>query len=300
MGIINAENTLRFKSSTPLFDRISKRLSSFDSAGLIDTGDFHKLVKDVLEQLGVGVYKECEAILHPKEFEAKLPDNFKMFHAAYRCSFKWHGTKSINEQRPIIFYRDTENTQICSSNCKLECSHDCGKTKIVIRTFVEGDEVIGTSHNLRLLQLSPNVRSLCTDDCPSLLPNHHNRIRENEININSSVTHILTNFNDDKIYIQYYGLPIDEHGMPMIPDQTEIEKAIEYYIYSQLFEEFYWNSTIPDIVRMLGDVRVEADKYMSQAKFWVNLPSFQKMVNSIRRQRGNKKFYYFSQDRTVV
>lgn len=293
MGKINATNDLIFKSSKPLFDRVKKRLSSYDAQGLIDDGDFHKYVKDLLEELGRAVYKECETVVHIKDRKAKLPDNFKYFYAAYRCTFKWHGVKSINEQKPWIFYTDTEITQECPSECKLECKKEFGKTKIVIRTFVNGEESTCSSNNPRLLKLSSSVGDICTEDSPSLFCHSNDEIEIEDKKI------IHTNFDEDSVYIQYYGLPVDEFGLPMIPDQVNIEKAIEYYIYTQLFQDFYWNSTVPDIARMLADVRQQYDFELGQARSWVKLPSFQTAINSIRRQRGNRKFYQFNFDRTV-
>lgn len=312
MGAINPENLLKFKSSKPLFDRIKKRLSSYDAQGLIDDGDFHKHVNYILEQLGQGVYKESEAVLHVKDFKARLPNNFKIFHAAFRCTFKWHqGPPSINEQKPLFFYTDTEVTRDCPPNsCNVHCIQEHGKTKIVIRTFVNGEEHVGHSNHHRLLILSPNVKEICTDDCLSLdhhdFHGHHHhhghhgfRHNHDEIGIDGDIKHILTRFNDDKILLQYYGLPMDEFELPMIPDQENIEKAIEYYIYTQLFEEWYWNATVPDIVRMLADARQQYDFHIGMARYWAKLPSFNKMVNAIRRMRGNRKFYYFGSDKTV-
>lgn len=295
MGVINAENTLSFKSSDSLFDRIKKRLSSYDSAGLMDDGDFHKHVKYILEDIGQAVYKECEAVVEVKDFKAKLPDNFSRFHAAYRCTFNWRNApKSINEQKPWIYYMDTEITRDCPEKCSIGCEPEFGRTKIVIRTFVNGEENnCGTSRNPRLLKLSPNVKEQCTEDCLSLFCPQGDEITVKDGNI-------LTRFNEDSIYIQYLGLPIDANGLPMIPDNEHVEKAIEYYIYTQLFEEWYWNSTVPDIARMLADVRQQYDYHIGMARYWAKLPSFQKMIQSIRRQRGKLKFYQLLTDRTVI
>jgi hypothetical protein len=294
MGAINAENTLKFRSSDSLFDRIKKRLNSFDSSGLIDDGDFHKHIKYVLEEIGQAVYKECEAVLPVKDFKTRLPGNFKNFHAAYRCSFEWSGTKSINEQRPWIYYFDTEITRDCPKECTIECKPEYGKTKVVIRTFVNGEPCnTGTCHSPVLLTLSPNVRELCAEDCL-------NQFSTNQGEIGVKDGHIITNFDSDSIYIQYYGLPIDENGLPMIPDNENVEKAIEYYIYTQLFEEWYWNSTVPDMPRMLADARQQFDFYIAMARYWGRLPSFQKQIQSIRRQRSNRKFFYSRFDKTMV
>lgn len=294
MGAINAENMLKFKSSDSLFDRIKKRLNSFDSQGLIDDGDFSKHVVYVLEEIGQAVYRECDAVLPVKDFKTRLPGNFKNFYAAYRCTFNWHnGPKSINEQKPLFYYYDTEITRDCPQTCNIQCKQEYGKTKVVIRTFVNGEPAEATCNRPILLTLSPNVKDMCAEDCMSQYGTN-----QGEINVIDGFVH--TNFDVDSLYLQYYGLPIDDYGLPMIPDNENVEKAIEYYIYSQLFEEWYWNSTVPDIARMLGDARTQFNFYIGQARYWGRLPSFAKQIQSIRRQRGNKKFYYSDNDRTIA
>lgn len=295
MGAINAENTLKFKSSDALYARVKKRLNSFDAQGLIDDGDFGKCIVYVLEELGQAVYKECEVVLPIKDFKTRLPANFKNFYAAYRCTFNWNnGPKSINEQKPLFYYYDTEISRECPTACNIECKQEHGKTKVVIRTFVNGEPAEeGYCDRPRLLTLSPNVKERCTEDCL-------NQFSTGQGEINIKDDYILTNFNDDSIYFQYYGLPIDEYGIPMIPDNEILEKAIEYYIYSTLFEEWYWNSTVPDMARFLGDARQQFTFYIGQARYWAKLPSFAKQIQSIRRQRGNKKFYYSATDRTTA
>src|SRR5690348_9892004 len=103
MGVINAENLLQFKSSQQMFDRIKKRLSSFDAEDLIDDGDFHEHVVYILGELGLAVHRECEAILHVKNNKVKLPSNFRTFHAAWQANTRGGSVKSINEQKPLIY-----------------------------------------------------------------------------------------------------------------------------------------------------------------------------------------------------
>jgi hypothetical protein len=161
------------------------------------------------------------------------------------------------------------------------------------------DECTGTSNQHRLLILSPNVKELCTEDSLSIHSHEHHHSHD-EISFDKDIKHILTRFDDDSIYLQYYGLPMDEFGLPMIPDQNHIENAIEYHIYSMLFEEWYWNATVPDIVRVLADARQQYEFHMGMATSWVKLPSFKRMIQSIRRQRASRKFYYFGNDNTVA
>jgi hypothetical protein len=295
MGVINAENTLQFKSSQQMFDRIKKRLSSFDAEDLIDDGDFHKHVVYILEELGASVHRECEAVLSICDSKSKMPDNFKEFYAAWRASSKGGWTKSINEQKPLIYYQDTEITRECPSPCKFECGKDdYGKMKIVIRTFVNGEDNHYYLDNFCGLTLSPH-RTICNNGTGQTI----SRAYENEIYIDDK-GFMHTGMKDGYVYMQYWGTPIDENGLPMIPKNESVERAIEYYIYTQLFEEFYWNSTVQNIGNMLQDARNQYDFYMAQARYWAKLPSFKKMVNAIRRMRGQNKFFNYISDRTVV
>lgn len=294
MGKINPENLLQFKSSGQMFDRILKRLQSFDAMQLLDTGDFHKHVAYVMEQLGAAVYRECEAFLKVKDHKTKLPENFKLWHAAFKCHSTFRSTKSINEQKPWIFMIDTEISHECGNKCKYESKHDTGKEKIVIRTFVNGDTEECSFRNPILLRLSPNVRSSCTEDCPNQF-----HAGADEITVDDNGT-IHTKFTEDTIHLQYLGLPIDDDGLPMIPVNEDVERAIEYYILTQEFENMYFNSTVPNIAQMLQYVKGEYNFYLPQARYWAKLPSFQKMVNSVRRARSRRKFFYSAFDRTTV
>lgn len=294
MGVINAENMLQFKSSEQMFARIKKRLSSYDAEDLIDDGDFHKHVVYILEELGVAVQRECEAIVHVKGFKVKLPNGFKQYYAAWRANSKGGTSQSINEQNnPWIYYQDTEITRDCPSNCKWECcKDDYGKMKIVIRTFVNGGENEYYFENFSGLRLSPH-RTICEDG------QKISKAYPNEIFIDDQ-GYMHTGFENGSVYMQYFGLPIDERGLPMIPANESVERAIEYYIYTQLFEEFYWNSTVPNIGNMLQDARNQYGFYMPQARYWAKLPSFQKMLNSIRKSRARNKFFNFAVDNTIV
>lgn len=300
MGVINPENTLTFRPTTELFARIQSRLSSYDSQNMIDVGDFYDHVAYILNQLGAGVYRECEALVSVHNFRAKLPCNFKLWYAAYKCHHgqDGQGAPDINEQnnfgQPFMFVQNVDLTSICPADCATNCNITQEKTRIVVRNFVNGNNVNERHFNNPLpLMLSPNVKDHCAPHCMKV-----NSAGWNEVTISDG--DIRTKFNNDCIYMQYYGLPIDANYLPMIPDEESIEKAIEYYIYKMLFEEWYLNNSVPDIVQKLQWASAEYDKYFAQARYWVRLPSFQKMVQMVRIQRGNNKFYQFNIDKTRV
>jgi hypothetical protein len=296
MGIINAENQLKFRSTIELFNRIKKRLSSFDSQNMIDEGDFYDYIVYVLEALGVSVYKECEAVLEVHNFKTKLPCNFRYWYAGYKAHRESGFVPSINEQKPWIYYQDNEISQVCpEGNCSVNCHKDLGRTKIVIRTFVNGDGFESCFDNPLPLFLSPNVKDKCSPHAERQIRTHFNEVTID----NEGWLH--TKFEHDHIYLQYYGLPFDDNMLPMIPDQPSIEKAIEYYIYTMLFEEWYLNSSVPNIGQQLQYVKNEYDhKHFPQASYFVKLPSFQRCLQSLRIMRSRNKFYQFTFDKTKV
>ena len=299
MGVINAENTLSFRSSSELFNKIKKRLSPFDAQNMIDEGDFYDYVVEILELLGVAVYSECEAVVHVREFKAALPCNFKLWYAAYKVHPEVGFVPSINEQKPWIWYQHNEVSQICpaySGNCRIGCDDPNGKsiTKIVVRTFVNGDSYNDYPFRDPLpLFLSPNVKDRCSPHAKKVI-----RTSWNEVTIDHNRT-MHFRFKEDEVYMQYYGLPFDENFLPMIPDNTMVESAIEYYIYTKLFETFYLTSSVPNIANQLKYVKEEFErKYMPQALYWVKLPSFARTVQSIKLMRSKGKWAEWMYDRT--
>lgn len=298
MGVINAESTLSFRSTKELFSRINGYLESFAANNLIDTGDFYDYIIYIYDQLGVGAWKECEALVEVKNHHAKLPCNFKIWQAAYKCHRNVGGESapSINEQMPWIWYQQAELSTVCANDFNVEKTGPQGeivKNKLVVRTFVNGDPIFNEFHHMEPLFLGPNVKDRNDPRCMKVVP-----AKYNEVTIQDKIMRFQ--FKEDHVYMQYYGLPFDEFGLPMIPDESSLEKCIEFYIYTQLFEKWYLNSTVPDIANKLKYVKEEYRTHFAQAKYYVNLPSFKKMCQAIRTMKGNLQFYQPLHDRTRV
>lgn len=297
MGLINAEKMLTYLSSQPLFDKVKKRLSSFDALGLIDDGDFYDHIFFVIEELGLGVYQECQAVIPICDGVGQLPKNFREYHATYKLRADHGNPPDINEQKPVIFYQATEFHKEANNKCCIDCvGCDEGKIRVVVRTFVNGDNVERSFAGEHPMILSPNAGIRCGEDHHHLHKNVF-RSHENELTITDDKK-VKVNFKKGELYMQYYGLPFDENELPMVPDQKDIIAAIEYRIYSQLFEEFLWNSTVPNIGPLLQDARAQYEFYFQSARYWSKLPSFKRMVQSIRRQRSMNKFWYAISERT--
>jgi hypothetical protein len=285
MSVINPANDIQFKSTDALFARVRKRLRSYDMAGVLDEGDWYWYVKEVLDSLGVAVYREAEAITYAKDFKAPLPEDFSTLYAAYKCTPDSGTSKSTKTRlQGTVMYLEHS----CQSYNK---TRSCGADKIVYgdkittQYIVEG---VPTTTNFTkspfLLSLAGNVRGVCDSNCANL------RAKSSE-HISIQKPFIYTNF-DDAIYLKYFAFPLDpETGLPEIPDVSVIEKAIETYIIYSVFNDFVINGEIPDIERKYGLVKQQADEAYANARTYVKMPSFQNIINKIRKDRKNLDFY---------
>ncbi len=286
MSIINPDSNNVFKSASEMYSKVKRFLSSYNAANLIDEGEFPIYINEVLRSLGVGVYKESDAVLNVNNFKAPLPANFSILYAAYKVTPVFEGKDFVHQQgNPISVYNDvTWEVLDSGKNCDINCVANSDNKileRITVRQYVKEENVIMNFTSPILLSLSPNVkRNKCTDDCQNILGTS-----PFEITIDDGF--LLTNFNKDCVYIKYYELAKDENGVPLIPDIKEVEKTIEWYIIYQLMLKWFINGEVPDLQNRWQLAEAEYNKYFAEAKFINRLPSFQNMINTVRRQRSS-------------
>jgi hypothetical protein len=282
MSVINPGNTLEFKSSESIFARIRKRLKSYDNVGVLDEGDWYYYIKEVLDKLGASVYNECEAVLTIDNFKACLPEDFSYLYAAYKCTS--NGIEGTLPQTGFVFYID-ETHEAYKKGTGWNSTKEIIGDKITIRTYIEGVESSISYSNPCLLRLSGNNSRVCDSDCQNIFAKSID-----EITINNS--RVYTNFNDGCILMKYYALPLDkESGLPLIPDNPRIEKAIEDYIVYRIFEDFYFNGDVPDIQNKYQLARANNDDSIKEALYWCKFPTFQNAINKIRVDRKRFSIY---------
>lgn len=288
MSVINPGSNLQFKSTDFLFARVRKRLKSFDNAGLLDEGDWYQYIKDVLNSLGVSTYEEKEAITEVRNFKANLPEDFAYLYAAYKCTpnIGENSKNTLFPQTGFVFYiEDTYQPFRKCKNCLSAKVDYADGVKFTTRTFIEGQPIVTNFNSPMLLRLSGNAKGICKDDCRNLFAKC-----AYEITIDKNFIH--TNFKNDAIYMKYYGLSIDpESGLPMIPDNTFVEKAIEDYIVYRVLADFWYNGDVPDMQARYQTSKLEYEDSLKQAMYWAKLPSFQNVINKIRVDRKNLRIY---------
>jgi len=288
MSVINPGNNLQFKSNDALFARVRRRLRSFDNAGLLDEGEWYWYIKDMLDMIGVSVYEEKEAIVMVKNYKGPLPDDFSYLYAAYKCTPSDGDSKaSLFPQTGFVFYIDeTHEPYRQCTNCASAKRDFIEGEKYTIRTYIQGEPIIMKFNQPTLLQLGSNAKSFCTKDCKNIFAHC-----PQEITIDK--TTLYANFDQDGVLLKYYALPLDPStGLPLIPDNTFYEKAIEDYIIFRTMQDLWLNSEVPDFDRKYQMLQAEHEKSFGQAQFVSKLPTFQNTINKIRVDRKNLRTYF--------
>lgn len=279
---------MEFKSSAYLFSVIKQDLSSYDANNLIDEGTFYRDVKHIINQLGYYVYDRTNAVIKVgSNFKAALPNDFTYLDSAFKCSLCGSSSDTWNPQLGYVIRQDTTSQCIKECDqCDFTCSGDKELNKITVRNYVKG---IPSTYNFiqpTLLALG-NVmkdKDKCTASCPNLFV-------ESPYFISLDNGFIYTNFKEDYIYLNYYAFPLDENGLPMIPNDTEVELAIEYYIKMKLFENLWINGDDPNVEKKVMYYTQKFDEAFKSALYKAKLPTFGTSVQMMRRNRRKYNLY---------
>lgn len=289
MSVISSSNNTLFRDSSLVISNVKRFLKSYDAFNLLNVQEFYRYISDVTAQLGLGVLMESDALVYIKSSKGLLPENFKSLYAAYKTTpFFSHEPIDRLQSSSFSIIRDVTQEIIDSANkCTIECCENSSRIleRLTVKDYVTD---LGYLHfgTPILLTLSPNVKPVFVEEhSPSL--NHGGR---EEITIDGK--YVYTNFDNDVIYIKYYGTPMDKvTGLPMIPNIKSVEKAIEWYIIYETMLGLWYNSEVPDLQNKFQEAKQQHEFWFAEALHESKLPTFQALVEQIRLNRSNLRIY---------
>ena len=177
-----------------------------------------------------------ETVIKVENYRANLPKDFGKLNLAVWCqatSVEYSGEKD----RLLDFYYYSDliktNPQI---GAPIECSTECERENRIIEKFYvhKGTEMRVHYTNPRYVKIGRNTeRSMCTNDCLA------RGVKDSEYSINIKGQTLYANFESGSLYLEYYALPADEDGVPIIPhtENGYLEEYIEYLLKTKLLED---------------------------------------------------------------
>lgn len=278
------------KSTESLFGKIKEDLAAYSSSNLIDEGRFHKDVKYIISLLGVMWFREAEIVLSIENYSSQLPEDFKQLDSAFRCD---QYSVESNQLDGVVLKKlsfshypeivDPDTHEYTCGDYRTQPSKCIFNRQEEI--LIQRGETFFKLNAPRLLRPG-NIntkKNLCTSNCQNIYSTSADTFTIENKNF-------YTNFKDGTVYLSYHAFPLDEDGYPMIPDNEMIEKCIEYYIKSNIFENLWLNGDA-DVERKYAKMEEMYMKHLAQAKYETKLPTFASMVNKIRLNRRSLDMY---------
>lgn len=268
-------------------EEIISSLSSFEQD--IDRVSIKMNAINQLKILGNDICELNEAVIDIENSNAKMPDNFKSLRLALNLKtegYKVHG--DYNNITDHYIYKQYIENPAYFDEVNLEYVRNCN-SKIITETITINKCPVDCYHSYEWLSLVKGInKDSLAADCLNLNPRIRNSYK-NQINITRGT--LNTNFSEGKVYLQYYGYPVDEEGEIIIPELTtgDIFRYLENYVKIKIAEDLIANNKNPQGIGQLYTVwKGQEREFKRAAIVEAKFASFSKDWHK-KYKRGNKR-----------
>jgi len=222
--------------------------------------DFVEWVADALLQIGAyAQFKEMEAVVDITDYSGILPcDLYKLVRLQVGCKQ--------------------------DDSCCDKTFYDCTYQEIVEKSGGDFSSLNIYDQNLILNPAKPRMMAGASSQRPqSLKYNKHlfGDVKSNSItdlDYNIQANKINMGFETGKITVQYIGIPTDEQGYPLVPDDVGFREAMFWNI------AYHISMRNPDMLpnqrmRDMEYCRQMWEKYCGQARSYANMPDVHQIEN---------------------
>jgi hypothetical protein len=303
-----------------LFAKIEENLNQYTNNGLLDVGKFFTEVKFMISKLGIAAYELTEAVIFLENHRGELPCNFYLLDSAWLCDTSRSNTLTIPQSK-FIMYSQLNCERIAQKTCNSSSedavrqvisngvviqSTPCNNNNEQILDKVTITEYIKTGHAeftyrnpvlLRLNNRKTTGNPVCTDKCKNLFAKSLYEISITQQGYNK---YIHSTLEEPTIYLKYYAYPEDpDTGLPLIPDDPTIQRAIEYHLMYTFFYMLWLNGDDPNIEKKVADLGQKRDMYLREAINYSTMPSFNKSIEYARNARKKWAAYELINSRHI-
>jgi hypothetical protein len=267
-----------------------------DNPHLIDEVSIYRWVSLALRNFGTNVMDLKGSVIEIKNYKHCLGNDFGRLSLAAWCK-KEDGCDSKSTEDKVLktyLYGTKEEVKYIFGE-ENSCTREEVKTieKIGIHY---GDDTQCTYNNIQYVRLGRGVESnLINNSCIN------RSIVDSPYSINVKGQTISANFKDGHLYIEYYAIPTDEDGIPLIPlsEGGYLEEYLEYLIKRKILEQAQWSKDATNLqgifqytVQREDELRTKALKDISP----ITLASMWKMIGKRRNDLSKYEINLGSRD----
>lgn len=235
-----------------LISEVKSDFSKYDDADLLDDDSMYRDIVNGLKRFGNDIMEIHETVVQVEDGYAELPETFYSLYFAYLCEPLGYSCESdveIHDLQSSHFYKERTSYNRKWDECDA-CCEDLKENVIRENLYFKRNKVAEFYYrNPQLLSLGKTFNK---NNCHSNCRNKLVRDNPNEIVINRF--RLQANFNEGDIYMQFYGLPVDENGDIDIPDTKNghLETYLEYHLKRRITERLMGNSDAKSLANLYG------------------------------------------------
>lgn len=233
-----------------LIAEIRESWQKYDAQGFINDDSCYRWARHALKGFGQNIMEIHSAVIYVSGGKATLPPNFHALYDAIYADPDYYCTSgSKNAVVESFLFKERTERQIVWNSCDSCCKEE-SETTVTETIYLEDTKVdFYYKEPVRLRLGKSKNKEGYAQNCK----NKFVKLRSaNEITINKNT--LYTNFDSGTIFIEYYGTPADEQGLPIIPDtpQGHVELYVEYYIKLRILEDIIANSDDTNVVNLFN------------------------------------------------
>ena len=272
---------INYISADSVVAEVKQELKTYFEAGAISEILIPTYIDQALKKLRVLALKPEEAVLHFTNYKSELPCDFVLLDRAMMYDHEVQWSAGVNSLQGY-WYKSIDCVDCSSCNTKEE--------------IYETITVPGTGFKLimkqpKWIRVYHASKQYCTEGCENLSVSSSNVL---QIYNNSKVS---STFEDGCVYIKYFSRPVDDDGIPLIPEILEVEEYIKSYLKFKFFETL-WHSIMDESVNQIVSKfqYYKNDQYskLQAALGYLMTQSKQQMADNVARTKNRFTKFHIS------
>lgn len=221
---------INFISSEPIVAEVKQELKYYFEAGAVSEVLIPTFIDQALRKLKVMVLQPEDVVCHFVNYKSELPCDFALLDRATLYDSHIEFSSGITTMNGYFYL---------SSDCSFGSECCDNKTEYFEQIFVSNPGFKISMKQPRPIRVYHGSKSLCTEGCTNLYAPSPDII---QIFDNRTMS---ASFEEGCIYVRYFARPVDDDGIPKIPEILEVEEYIKAYLKFKFFE-MMWHSQLDE------------------------------------------------------
>ena len=225
---------INYISSESLIAEVKQELKTYFESGAITEVLIPTFIDQALRKLKVLTLKPEDAVLHFTNYKSELPCDFVLLDRAMMYDTEVEWSAGVNSLQGY-WYKSIDCVDCSSCNTKEETYETITVPGVGFKLTMKQPKWIRVYHA---------SKQYCTEGCQNLSVSSSDVL---QIYDNSKVS---STFETGCVYIRYFSRPVDDDGIPLIPEILEVEEYIKAYLKFKFFE-MLWHSVMDESVNQI-------------------------------------------------